>query len=490
MRARPFLGGVGCGLAVLLSGIAPAWTSPWAEVGDNRLRTDIELLAESGIIDQVTTQWPLPWTSIVHALRNTTLTGQQDAVRAAASRVLAQAEHENESGMSSSATLNLTNNPSIVHGFDSLGRGDGETAVSLSYNSPDFAGRLNIGGFTQTFRGHDTKLMLDGSYVAAKVGDEALLYAGWLDHWWGPGWISALSLSNNARPMPQIGIERLNTSASTWPVLDLLGPWQAEFFIGLLDGPRLQKNTLYNALRLTFNPAPGVEIGFARTEEFCGENHPCVPLRDYIDLGNSPGHINKTNDEGLIDIKYSREIAGVPAQLYMQLMNEDTSPITHSGTSHLFGVTAFADVGTNNPLRLTLEYADSVSTKDIFSFGDDIFGFSYNNGGYPDGMRYRGRTIGFSLDNDSQLLSLQGSWLSDNGYFYELSLHHATIGTRHLPQNNIVSQVPVIVNMAEAHFAVPFRQFEIDLAGRLQDDQPRPAHGFEASIEASLKINL
>jgi hypothetical protein len=112
------------------------------------------------------------------------LTGQSNAVRAAASRVLAQAEHDNEPGVSSSATLDLTNNPSLVRGFDSLGRGDDEAAVSLSYDSPDLAGRLSIGGFTQTFRGHDTKLMLDGSYVAAKVGDEALLYAGWLDHWW------------------------------------------------------------------------------------------------------------------------------------------------------------------------------------------------------------------------------------------------------------------------------------------------------------------
>ena len=84
----------------------------------------------------------------------------------------------------------------------------------------------------------------------------------------------------------------------------------------------------------------------------------------------------------------------------MQLMNEDSSPFTNSGTSHLFGVTAFLPTG-RNPLRLTLEYSDSVSTQDIFSFGDDIYGFSYTNGTYPDGMRYRGRTIGFSLDDDS-----------------------------------------------------------------------------------------
>ena len=490
MHAWPFMTRIGYGIAILLISTVTAWPSPWAEAGDNQLRADIEILAMAGVIDNVTTQWPLPWTSIAHDLRNASLTGQPEAVQAAASHVLARAEKENEPGTSSAATIDLTNSASLVHGFDSLGRGDGQEALQLSYDSSTLAGRLSIGSFTQTFRGHDTKLMLDGSYAAAKLGDEALLYAGWIDHWWGPGWISALSLSNNARPMPQIGIERLNTTASGWPVLNLLGPWQAEFFVGLLDGPRLQKNTLYNALRLTFNPTPNLEIGLARTEEFCGADHACSPLRDYFDFNNDPAHLDKTNDEGLIDIKYSHAIFGAPAQIYMQLMNEDSSPLVHSGTSHLFGASVFTDIGAGGPLRFTLEYADSISTRNIFSFGDDIFGFSYTNGSYPDGMRYRGRTIGFSLDDDSRLLSFQSAWHDDDGHFYELSLHHADIGTAQLPQNNIVSSQPVTVNMAEVHVTLPFRHLKIDLAGRLQDDQPRPAHGFTASIEAGLRMDF
>ena len=79
-----------------------------------------------------------------------------------------------------------------------------------------------------------------------------------------------------------MGVQRLDSSASTWPVLDLLGPWQAEFFLGWLDGPRIATNTYYNAFRFTFNPVPGLEIGLARTEMFCGEGHPCAPLRDYL----------------------------------------------------------------------------------------------------------------------------------------------------------------------------------------------------------------
>jgi hypothetical protein len=213
-------------------------------------------------------------------------------------------------------------------------------------------------------------------------------------------------------------------------------------------------------------------------------------LRDYFDFNNDPANINRTNDEGLIDIKYSRTLGNLPFEIYMQLMNEDSSPFTHSGTSHLFGTTVFVPAG-GSTVRLTTEYTDSVPTLDIFSFGDVLHGFAYTNGTYPDGMRYRDRTLGFSLDSDSRLLSLQGSWSDAGGRFYELSLHHAVIGNPNATAGaNIISTTPVIVNMGEARITLPLRFAKLDLAGRLQDDQPRPQRGFEASFEAALTVNF
>lgn len=475
-------------LVCALLAAGPAGASPWAEIGDNQLRADIEMVAAAGLIDGVTSQWPLPWNALYRRLRDADLSNASPEAQAAAARLLARALGDNKPGWSGYSELDVATDSSVVRGFDSLGRGQGQSQASLSYSSGDFAGRLSLGAFTQNF-GKGAKVMPDDSFVAAKLGDEALVYAGWLSHWWGPGWISALSLSNNARPMPQVGIQRLDTSASTWPVLDWLGPWQGEFFIGLLDGPRLQKNTLYDGLRFTFNPAPGVEIGLARTDEICGEDHPCSPAY-YFELGNSPNNVNKTNDEGLIDLKFSHDLWGVPVQAYLQLMNEDSSPFTHSGTSHLFGAAAFVPTA-GNPLRVTVEYTSSLSTTDIFSFGNYIYGFSYTNGGYPDGMRYRGRTLGFSLDDDSKLLSLQAAWTDQAGRFYELSLHHAEIGTPQTPAgNNIVSAQPVKLDLAEARVTLPFDHFKLDLSARLQDDQPRPQHGMTGALEMALRVPL
>ena len=472
-----------------LAAFDAARASPWAEVGDNQLRADIEILAAAGVIDGITSQWPLPWNSLYQEIRDADLSQAPAQVRAAAARLLSEASNATKPGYSAQIQNDVTNSPSVVRGFDSLGRGDGQSQASLSYSSSDFAGRISLGGFVQNFgNGTQTKVMPDESYLAVKLGG-ALIYGGWLSHWWGPGWISALSLSNNARPMPQVGVQRLETSASTWPILEWLGPWQGEFFVGMLDGPRLQKNTIYDGLRFTVNPMPGLEIGLARTDQICGQDHPCSPAY-YFELGNSPNNVDKTNDEGVIDVKISHDFWGVPAQFYLQLMNEDSSPVTHSGTSHLFGSSVFLPT-VGNQLRLTFEYTTSLSTTDIFSFGTYIYGFSYTNGGYPDGMRYRGRTLGFSLDDDSTLASLQAAWSDQSGRFYELSLHHASLGAAQTPPgNNIISARPVSFDVVEARVSLPLRSLRLDLEARVQDGQPWPQHGATGALEMALKVPL
>jgi hypothetical protein len=464
----------------------------------------VELLQSAGVIEDITTQWPLPWASLQGDLASADLSSLPLPLQAAAQRVLARAEAATAPGRTAWASMDATNKTNVVYGFDGMGRGEGQAQISAEATGGAFSGRISLGAFTNNFTttsvpepvgatqgyffGSNTKLMPDGSYGSLRLGD-VRLYAGYLDHWWGPGNISALSLSNNARPMPQVGIERAETSASSLPVLRWLGPWQAEFFLGYLDGPRLMPNTYYNAARIAIHPLNGLEIGVSRTEEFCGDGHPCSPLRDYFHFANNPNNVDNVNDEATWDIKYSHPLAGIPFQAYLQLMNEDYSWFNHSGTSHLFGLSAFLPTP-ENPVRLTAEFSDSIATLHPFSFGDNIYGFSYTNGQYLDGMRYRGRTLGFSLDDDSTLLTLQGSWSDADGRFYELSFHHATIGSSHSVGSNILTTSPVLLNLAEARVSLPWNDWKIDLAGRMQDDQPRPHRGFAAAAEVALRAPL
>ena len=478
-------------LLVICLGIAasPAISSPWAEVGDAQLRSDIQLLTAAGVLDDVTTHWPLPWAGVLESLgRPGALDGKPANVRAAAGRILDRAESElGMRQLHSSAEVDVASEPAVVRGYDGLARDPAETQISAEAMFDYTAIRLSVGGELSNWNSGRVKFKPDGSYIAQTIGG-AVVYAGYLDHWWGPGWISALSLSNNARPFPQIGIERLSTSQSHSSLFSWLGPWQAEFLLGVLDGPRVDRNTLYNGLRFTFNPMPGLEIGLARTEEFCGEHHPCKPITYYFEFQNDQEHPNHTNDEGVIDLHYSGFLEHEAFELYTQLMNEDSNPIVHSATSHLVGGSIWLPVS-DTTARITAEYTDSVPTRDIFSFGDILHGAAYNNYDYIDGMRYRGRTLGFSLDSDSRLASLQISWINDRRWTYTLTFHHASIST---PEDtfNIITTAPVTINMGEARVKMALSWATIELAARLQDDQPRPDHGFAASIKSAITFRM
>lgn len=489
-----------------------AAASPWAEVGDAQLRSDIEVLAAAGLIDDVTTQWPLPWGGVLARLENSdALEYEPEYVRAAADRVEAQAQNAIAADrMNYALTGDFTNLPDVVRGFDSLGREDAQGQVSAEWMGEDSAARLQIGA--QTLDRFDNQtLLLDGSYAMHRVGG-ALLYAGYITNWWGPGWDTALSLSNNARPFPQIGITRMDTRPFSTPWLSWLGPWQIEFLVGVLDGPRLARNTAFDGTRFSFNPLPGLEFALARSQELCGSNqpptayfngvHPCKPFTEYFNVANTTAHPSASKDEVNIDIRYTNRFGDISWAVYNQEMNRDTGPFVHSDTSHLFGASVWAPMN-GTAVRFTAEYADTISTQNFFSFNNDFYGQTYWDYKYQDGWQYRGRTLGSSLDTDSRLASFHASWMGAHDWTYTLTYYHASISSPNTPTMNSpinasganrVSAIPVTINLGEARLHVPSvdlptnlaENLSVDFALRLQDDQPRPDHGFAVSAELAL----
>ncbi len=474
-----------------------AMAGPWAEVGDAQLRSDVEVAAAAGLLDNVTMQWPIPWTGILGNLQDEKkIDALPDYVREASERLLARGRYDvHLHHARAEVSIDYTSSPSVVRGFDGLGRATFESRASYEYVSKDTAIRLSLGAK----KGRETDrqtLVLDGSYVAHRI-DGMVVYAGYMTHWWGPGWVSALALSNNARPIPQVGFSRVYTDPSDWWLLSWMGPWQVEGFVGVLNGPRTARNTIYNGLRVAFSPIDHLEVAVSRTDQMCGSGHPCNPLKGYFNLMNQDSDVNIVNDQGTIDIRYSDSFGTWAYEFYTQFMNEDSSPVIHSGTSHLVGGSIWlpfeAGVG-----RLTVEYADSVATRDIW--GGGIFhGFSYNNWDYPDGMRYRGRTLGFSLDSDSRLLSILAVFTDKRNTEYSLTLHHAEISSGQISATpstwtNVVTTAPIIANIVQARVAVPFNfqdtRLRLEIEGRVQDDQPRPHRGALAAVEVRVTFGL
>jgi hypothetical protein len=481
----------------LLFGLTSAWAAPWAEVGDAQLRSDIETLANAGVIDNLTTEWPVPWTRILDRLAvSGILSNQPGYVLDAAERIRSQAAYQMiQDTTSFSAYIDATNAPEVVRGFDALGRQNVQTQGTLSWNGDSTFIQLSAG-----IKSHDhfdsQTIMLDGTYIAKQIGGAAI-YAGYMTHWWGPGWISALSLSNNAVPIPQIGISRIDTTPFKTRWLSWMGPWQAEFFVGMLEGDLIPKHTLIDGLRFNINPLPGLDIAVERMDEACGRGHPCDPL-NYFDPNNNAAHPSKTNDQGDIDLKYSHKLGDVDLSAYLQVMNEDSNPFYHSGSSHLFGITGWVPVGQTR-VRITAEFTDSIPTTNIFNFGNYEYGFSYNDYKYLGGMRNLDRDLGFSLDDDSKLLTLQASWLGAHNITWTLTYDHADVNVAIpvgaeiyvVPVFNYVSSAAVPISIGQARASFPLTEhFTVDVEVRYSTDQPRPAQGAQGAGELRLKYSF
>jgi hypothetical protein len=178
----------------------------------------------------------------------------------------------------------------------------------------------------------------------------------------------------------------------------------------------------------------------------------------------------------------------MPFEVNTQVMNEDSNPFTHSDTSHLVGGSVWLPFDVN-PVRLTAEYTDTVPTLDILG-GTLEHGQAYNNSQYLDGMRYRGRSLGFSLDSDSRLFTVQGSWIDHNDFTYTLTFHHADVSDAQNKLGNAATTAPVSFNEIAARAEIPFQHITFAIEGRYADDQLRPSHGADAAVEGQITLHI
>lgn len=488
--------------ALLLTGYAignAAQAAPWAEVGDRALRNDIELLAARGLITGPITTWPIP-VGFFSALRNSqSLVGQPEHVQMAAQRVLAKLDNPGDGKtLRAAGEFRLASEPNLIRDFGNNARDEADLRAGLDYDGERLAGHLRVGALSNV-DGDGYRFALDGSYLSAKLGNWQA-YGGWVEKWYGPGHTSSLILSNNARPYPKIGITRNSPEAFETRWLSWLGQWQLDFNVGLLEeDARVERNTGLGSLRFSFVPVTGLEVAITRSVQFCGGGNNCNPLEAAFAINNTDSDRNNSNDQATIEFKYVRDFNVVAFSPYVQFLNDDTGPFTHSYTSYLTGLHWIGPWGNDGAQwSLTAEYTDSRATLDWFTFGKRLPGFAYNNDEYIDGFRYRGRTLGFSLDSDSTLFSLVGGLTDSAGRHYRLAWYNAHISTAELAalqaeggfRRNTVSAQPVTIDQIEGGISLPWRNFLFDLSVRWQDEQPFPDRDSAFNVEAGVQFRF
>ncbi len=439
----------------LASASVPA--EPWLAPGDESLRHDVQLLADAGVLKGPVTAWPLSWPEIMRDL---------DALPAAAAdgpladiiyRVQSRARIAARSGLGApDAHLSLAEKPDALRGFQDDPRGKAEAGAGIGWLGEHLALQVNVAAVSDDR--DDQRVRADGTYFAANAGN-VVLTAGWVDRWWGPGWDGSLILSNNARPVPSIALDRKTADPFESRLLSWIGPWRATLFMGELEGDSSGvSHTRLVGARVTARPRPWLEIALTRTAQWCGAGRPCGwrTLRD-LALGRDnrsaalPEEREPGNQLAGYEVRARSPWPRIPLALYGQYIGEDEAGGLPSKFLGLFGAEGWT-AGAWGSLRLRVEYADTACS---FSRATPEFNCAYRNGLYPQGYTFRERPLGHSLDNDGRQLSLGATFVDPRGTAISARVRRAELNRDGLGQHAI-SGAALTLNDVELRYSRSF----------------------------------
>jgi len=466
-------------LAVLAFGTVAA--GPLLPAGDTTLRHDIQLLADRGIIKGPVTSWPLAWGPVLAAIRDVDRSKPlPGAVNAALERLSARAEWETRTGeVTYSATASAAEAPTRLRSFQNTPRETAEIGAGLAWTgervSITLKGQLvdrsgaplrgQAGGTNGTplqGQADGTDARADGSMIGIALGNWSLS-ANTLDRWWGPGWDGSIILSNNARPIPAVSLDRNFTDAFDTKWLSWLGPWDVSVMMGQLESAREIPNALFFGMRFNFRPVPSLEIGLTRTAQWCGDDRPCdaetfadlLLGRDNrgdagIEVSNEPG-----NQMAGVDFRWSQAGLGWPTAIYGQFIGEDEAG---GFPSKFLGQAGVEMTGLWQERWSWRGFAELASTKCRFYEGDIDYNCAYNHGIYRSGYRYRGRGIGHGADNDARLVSAGLTAVNADETEWRLLIRHGELNRGGAPDTrHTLTPVPEDITSIDVSHARAFR---------------------------------
>lgn len=448
-----------------------------ASPGDAILREDIQRLADLGVIRGPVTTWPLAWGPIMADVReykgSESLPG--DALDAIA-RISARAHWEMRTDeVTFNAKASLAEEPTRIRSFMNTPREKAEIGAGVSYTGQRFALALNAQVVDSPADGKEYRG--DGSLIGFALGNYSFS-ANTLDRWWGPGWDGSLILSNNARPMPAISIDRNFTDPFKTKWLSWLGPWDLAVHFGQMESERHVPDAMFFGMRFNFRPLPSLEIGLSRSAQWCGEDRPC-DLETFVNLllgkDNTGGDgIDGSNEPGNqlagIDVRWSSRMFDVPFALYGQLIGEDEAGGFPSRNIGQFGVESSGMLGDRWSYRWFAEFA---GTSCQFYESSEIFNCAYNHSIYQTGYRYRGRVVGHGTDNDSRVISAGLMLVDDQETQWHALLRYGSLNRAGSPdaRNSLTPTKQDIASIDLVHSRVfRFGQVEFGLGVEWVDD--------------------
>jgi len=296
------------------------------------------------------------------------------------------------------------------------------------------AGRLALNGYQTRLTNRQDTTSLEGSYLAGNLGNQ-LLYAGQINHAWGPGQVGSLIWSNAASPIPGIGIKRATETTVDYPVLKYLGDWGYEIFAGELQNATDVPGTKALAMRLHLQPLPGLWLGASRMVHWggsIGENNLSAIWKAFVS-GNRNANFDASggpvsNEIAGFDASWDTQLFANPMILYGQIIGEDEAGRLPYKFIALAGVN-YSFATSTGRWSANLEYADTMTDR---IFGESKPNVAYTHGFYTDGMYHEGLPIAHFIGGDGKVgaLGLEYIPFSGEGNFrYRARLMHTETHT-------------------------------------------------------------
>lgn len=444
---------------VALALLAPVLRAePFIAPGRSGLRVDLQQLADENVIQGPITAWPLSWQSLVADLESAEPNSLSAESRAALDRVTTELGFaEQTHRLLPHVRVGFASEPIAIRSFSSTPRAEGELEAGISYTGDRLSYNLNL---TRAWDSPDD-WRVDGSYIGFAIRNWSFV-AGLPERWWGPGMQSSLILSTNARPLPQIGVQRLSVDGFERPWLRWIGPWSVTSFIGQFDDERVVDDALLFGVRFTARPLPQLEFAVSRAAQLCGDGRPCgagefldmlagrdnVGRRD-VTAENEPG-----NQLAGIDLRWA--FADMPYAIYMQWIGEDS----RQGGPQIGSFMRLAGAEYSGQLRSSgwhhrtfIEIADTTCQQGGGGFGGNKFNCSYQHGTFRTGYRYEGRPLGHTTDTDSESLSLISVVSGPNNKSFEFGAYSVR-----------VNQGPIANGQPHSLSTTPASRYGIDVS--------------------------
>lgn len=228
--------------------IGKALASPWIEADDPYLRSNIQLLADAGVLSAPVNSFPLPWALIADDIKKAQPAKLPKHLKTAYYHIRFQLQRAEQNRFQAHLKTGGENSAAPAD-FGSTNHSQWGVFSSIEYVADHFALRVNA-AYAQS-HGDKAKFIDDGSYFAINYKTMSL-NIGRIERWWGPSWQSTLTQGQSARPMPAIAFNYADINV---PIINSLS---IDSFVAIVDSNSAYKYKWAN--RISTRPIRWLEL--------------------------------------------------------------------------------------------------------------------------------------------------------------------------------------------------------------------------------------